>query len=104
VWLLGEIYGITHQFDTKQSIMLSLFEARAAFINCRQGQHQSNADYLAVFTANVQVLEHNKAVVGNSESYMKLIHPLLTLMSNEHAQMAHDQTLGMAFLLGADTC
>jgi hypothetical protein len=99
---LNEINGITHQFDTKQSIILSLIEARAAFINCKQGPTQSNAEYLAVFTANVQVLEHYKAVVGEGESYMTSSNPLLKLTAKEREQMTRDRTIGMAFLRNSD--
>jgi hypothetical protein len=61
VWILKEIKGFNHQFDTKRNIFLSLLDACISYFNCRQTEHQSNAEYLAVFTFNVQVLEYYKA-------------------------------------------
>jgi hypothetical protein len=58
IWLLNEIKGVTHQFDTKRNMYLSLLDARIAYFTCRQAANQTNADYLAVFSANVQVLEY----------------------------------------------
>jgi hypothetical protein len=100
VWILKEIKGVTHQFDTKCNMFLSLLDARVAYFNCRQNQHQSNADYLAVFTSHVQVLEYYKANI--SESYLLVDDKGGTLTVDEREKIARDCTIAMNFLKGAD--
>jgi hypothetical protein len=101
-WILGAINGITHQFHMKQSIQLSLLEAQAAIMNFCQSSNQLNADYLAVFTANVQVMKHYWSIVGEGESYIKSDDPLQPYTPKERAQIARDKMLRMAFLRGSD--
>jgi hypothetical protein len=100
VWILKEIKGVTHQFDNKRNMFLSLLDAHTAYYNCRQTQHQSNAEYLAIFTGNVQVLEYYKANV--SESYLLVQDPTGTLKIDGWKKIARDCTIAMAFLKGAD--
>ena len=100
LWLLSEIKGVTHQFDTKRNIFLSLLDARIAYYTCSQGQGQSDADYLEVFRSNVEVLEYYKANVG--ESYTLIDDKNGTLSVAEHSKLARGKTIAMAFLKGAD--
>jgi hypothetical protein len=100
IWLLGEIKGVTHQFDTKRNMYLSLLDARIAYFTCKQTQNQTNADYLEVFTSHVQVLEYYKANIG--ESYLLVDSANGTYNTVERTQMARGLTIAMAFLRGAD--
>jgi hypothetical protein len=98
VWLLSEIKGVTHQFDTKRNVFLSLLDARIAYYTCKQGQNQSNTDYLEIFSANVQVLEYYKASIGESFNLV----PASLETETVQTQSARGQTIAMAFLRGAD--
>jgi Zinc knuckle len=100
VGLLNEIKGVTHQFDTKRNLYLSVHRARKAYYTCVQTQHQTDAEYLAVFTANIQVLEYYKAPVG--ESYKMAGGDKDTQTIEIRAKVARDASIAMAFLDGAD--
>jgi Zinc knuckle len=100
IWLLNEIKGVTHQFDTKRNMYLSLLDARIAYFTCRQTANQTNAEYLAVFSANVQVLEYYKATI--SESHLLVDNLGGTRTTEERQKIARDCTIAMAFLKGAD--
>jgi hypothetical protein len=100
VWLLGEIKGVTHQFDTKRNIFLSLLDARIAYFSCKQTQQQTDTEYLEVFRANVEVLEYYKANI--SESHLLVDNLGGTLTEVECKKIARGCTIAMAFLRGAD--
>jgi Zinc knuckle len=100
VWLLKQIKAISHQFDTKQYMYLSLLDARAAYINCRQGLNQTDAEYFELFTANVQVLEYFKANVG--EVYTLADDPTGRLTEAARKKLVRDRSIAAAFLRGAD--
>jgi hypothetical protein len=100
IWLLGEIKGVTHQFDTKRNVLLSLLDARIAYHTCKQGPNQTNAEYLEVFTSHVQVLEYYKANIG--ERYLLINNANNTLSTTEATSMARGCTIAMAVLRGAD--
>jgi hypothetical protein len=100
VWLLSEIKGVTHQFDTKRNIFLSLLDARITYYTCSQTQHQSDAEYLSVFRANIEVLEYYKANIG--ESYLLIDDAGGTLTVTESTALSRSRTIAMAFLRGSD--
>jgi hypothetical protein len=100
IWLLKEINGVAHQFDTSRNTYLSLIDARAEFYNLRQGASQSNASYLAVFTSNVQVLDYYKA--SFSESYLLVDDKFGTLSVEDRTKSTRDKTLAIVFLRGSD--
>jgi hypothetical protein len=81
-------------------MFLSLLDARIAYYNCRQTAHQSNAQYLALFTANIQVLEYYKATI--SESHLLIDDDCGLLDVDTCQRIARDRTIAMAFLKGAD--
>jgi hypothetical protein len=70
-------------------------DAWIAYYTCKQGQYQSNAEYLEKLSANVQVLEYYKASAGYT-----LFDPS---RGNVYAstQIARGYTIAMAFLRGA---
>jgi Zinc knuckle len=100
IWLLNEIKGVTHQFNTKRRIFLSLLDARRAYFTCRHAQNQTNADYLEVFRSNVEVLEYYKATVGESYELIENIGGNMTVA--ERTAVAQGCTIAMAFLCGSD--
>jgi hypothetical protein len=100
VWLLGEIKGVTHQFDTKRNIFLSLLDARIAYFTCKQLQQQTDAEYLEIFRANVEVLEYYKADI--SESHLLIDNSDNKLTDVERKKIARGCTIAMAFLRGSD--
>jgi Zinc knuckle len=79
---------------------LSLLDARIAYFSCKQTQHQSDAEYLEVFRANVEVLEYYKANI--SESHLLIDNTDGTLSEAECKKLARGCTIAMAFLRGAD--
>jgi hypothetical protein len=97
IWLLKEIKGVTHKFDTKRHVVMSLLDARVAFYNCHQTQNQTNADYLATFQSNVQVLEYYKATVG--ENY---IHADASKSVTERTKIMRDSTIAIMFIRNSD--
>jgi hypothetical protein len=80
-------------------MFLSLLYAQIAYYTCRQTNQQTNAQDLALFTANVQVLEYYKAAV--SESYL-LIDGDNGATVEARKKVALDRTIAMAFWKGAD--
>jgi hypothetical protein len=100
IWLLNEIKGVKHQFDTKRSIFLSLLDARIAYFTCKQSPNQTNADYLEVFRSSIEVLEYYKATVG--ESYLLIEDTAGTLTIPERTSLARGRTIAMAFIRGSD--
>jgi Zinc knuckle len=100
VWLLHEIKGVTHQFDTKRSIFLSLLDARIAYYTCSQAHNQSDAEYLAIFRSNIEVLEYYKATIG--ESYLLIDDAAGTLTIQQRTAISRSRTIAMAFLRGSD--
>jgi Zinc knuckle len=99
-WLLNEIKGVTHQFDTKRNIFLSLLDARIAYYTCKQLAHQTNAEYLEIFRSNVEVLEYYKANIG--ESYLLIDNPTGRLTTAERTALARGRTIAIAFIRGSD--
>jgi Zinc knuckle len=91
---------VTHQFDTKRNVFLSLLDARIAYHTCKQPPHQTNAEYLEIFTSHVQVLEYYKATVG--ESYLLIDDDNGMLNVATRTLKARGCTIAMAFLRGAD--
>ena len=66
VWLLQQIKGVMHQFDTKQDGFIAALAARSALMNYKQESDQTNADYFDQFKAHVDVLEYYGAKVAES--------------------------------------
>jgi hypothetical protein len=63
-WLLKEIQGITHRFESTRNVFISLDDAWSGYYAYRQGNKQTLHEYLKDFQALVQVLEHYGAALG----------------------------------------
>ena len=55
-WLLEQVRAVTLQFNAKRNSCLLLMDARTSFLTCKQGQHQSRHEYLAVISVKCGVL------------------------------------------------
>jgi hypothetical protein len=66
-WLLNQIKGLIHQFNTEQYIYISLADARDAYINCKQSPEQTDAEYYKSFKAVVDVLEYYGANIAEQD-------------------------------------
>ena len=101
VWLLNQIRGVMHQFDTKQNSFFSTHDARSALMNCTQAPTQSNADYMDQFRAFVEVLEYIGATVSESPSLLPRA-LFATQPATVQTKAAHDYTLAALFLRNSD--
>ncbi|KAI2502266.1 hypothetical protein MHU86_12155 [Fragilaria crotonensis] len=68
-WLLNNIKAITMQFDAKHNGYISMLDATAAFLNCRQQQGQSADSYLEAMKSHTDTIEyHGGTLVLNPSS------------------------------------
>jgi Reverse transcriptase (RNA-dependent DNA polymerase)/Zinc knuckle len=73
IWLLNEIKGITHQFESTRIAFVSLDAAWVSYYKYNQGPDQSLHDYLKDYQSMVEVLEHYGAVIGTAGPYLALV-------------------------------
>ena len=57
LWLLEELKKLTSGIDAKLNVHDTLHDAMIAFLTMRQGQNESNDDYMKRFRANEQTLK-----------------------------------------------
>ena len=62
-WMLKEIRVVSLQFDEKKNPYVSLLEAKANFLNCEQGQHQSPAEYLEELKTWIDDIEYHGGTI-----------------------------------------
>ena len=68
-WLLSEIRAITLQFDEKKNPFVSLLEAKAAYLNCKQGPLQTpHEEYLEAMKALADNIEYQGVPYARSNS------------------------------------
>jgi hypothetical protein len=48
VWLVNNLRNVCHKFETTEYRINALLDAKAAIVNYRQGQYQSNSDYFDI--------------------------------------------------------
>ena len=58
-WLLKQIKSVTLQFDETKYGFLSIMDARASFLNGRQGQNQTAEDYLEQVRSWADAIEYH---------------------------------------------
>jgi hypothetical protein len=71
VWLLAEIWGITHKFEGIRNVFISLDDAWTSYYGYSQGHLQTVHDYLKEFQGLVQVLDHYGAAIGADGPYQE---------------------------------
>jgi hypothetical protein len=101
-WILKEIKGVTHQFDTTRDVFMSLLEARIAFYTCKQENNQSLDEYLDTFSAHVDVLEYYGADVSERFDLIPAASSGKAVDDDTRKAQARGRTLAMALLRGAD--
>ena len=103
VWLLQEIRAVMLNFDEKQERFVALINAQRQFFNCRQGPHQSNADFLETVKIWASAIEYYG---GSLTEHYNLIPELDEAgQPRDEAtrrQLARDRTLSQVLLAGAD--
>ena len=87
-WIIHEIQGITHRFDSTRNIFISLDDAWSLFYAYRQGSDQSLHDFLKDFQCLVQVLEHYGAVFGHEKPFQESVKQRVTSTASPDSSAA----------------
>ena len=102
-WLLNQVRAVTLQFDETKYAFISSMDARANFLNCRQGQDESAEDYLEKVRAWASAIEHHGGTVSESHTLIPPTDASGKLRSiEERKRLAMDHTLAAAVIRGAD--
>jgi hypothetical protein len=103
-WLLKQIKSVTLQFDETKYGFISIMDARASFLNCRQGQGQTAEDYLKQVQSWADAIEYHGGSVAESYELIPadLGEGAALLSVDERKQLARDRTLAAAVIRGAD--
>jgi hypothetical protein len=102
-WFLRNINAITMQFDAKHNGYISMLDATANFLNCRQGQQQTVSNYMETLKSHVDTIEyHGGTVVLNPNLAPNRALDGTPLSAAERMKISRDCTLAAALLRGAD--
>jgi hypothetical protein len=66
LWFLTNIKSITMQFDAMKSAFISLLDARAHFLNCKQGEDQSNDEYADLMRNWAEAIEYHRGIIAEN--------------------------------------
>lgn len=58
-WMLKKIKAVTMQFDAKHNGYISMLDATAGFLNCRQQQGQTADSYLEALKSHADTIEYH---------------------------------------------
>jgi hypothetical protein len=102
-WLLKQIKAVTLQFDETRNGFLSLLDALANFVNCRQKEGQTVDDYVDALRGFVDTIEyHGGTVVSNPTLVPETDADGALRTIQVRTIIARDRTLAMALIRGAD--
>ena len=103
-WFLSNIQAVTMQFDTKHNGYVSMLDAIAGFVNCRQQRGQSVSAYLEALKSFSDTIEyHGGTIVLNPDLAPTHDAPDCNALSQpERDKIARNCTLGAALIRGAD--
>jgi hypothetical protein len=102
-WLLKNIKAVTMQFDAKHNGFVSMLDATAGFVNCRQQQGQTPDSYLEALKSHADTIEYHGGMLAlNPNLVPERKADGTTYSAAERAQIARDCTLGAAYIRGAD--
>lgn len=102
-WLLKQIKSVTLQFDETKYGFVSIMDARANFLNCRQGQGQTAADFIEQLRSWADAIEyHGGSVAESHELIAEMADDGTARTVEERMRMARDRTLGAAVIRGMD--
>jgi hypothetical protein len=74
-WLFNNIKATTLQFDERRNGFISLLDARASFLNCRQGPDQTPDAYLEVLRGWADAIEYYGGTVAENHSLVSATSP-----------------------------
>lgn len=72
-WLSKETQGITHRFEGKRNVFISLDDAWSDCCSFRQGRNQDLHEHLKEHQALVQALNHCGAAIGSAGPHLASI-------------------------------
>ena len=102
-WMLKNIKAVTMQFDAKHNGYISMLDATAAFLNCRQQQGQSADSYLEALKSHADTIEyHGGTLVLNPKLAPEKRANGTTYTDEERKKIGRDRTLAAAFIRGTD--
>jgi hypothetical protein len=110
-WILKEIQGITHRFEGKHNVFISLDDAWTSYYTFRQGNQQTLHEYRNDYQGLVQVLEHYGAALGAEAPYQDALKAQITadnpgLSAEEYRTRtvlaAKNKSVAIGFLKRAD--
>ena len=102
LWFLKQIKSVTLQFDSRMNAFISLLDARASFLNCRQKEGQPCNVYLEALNAWVDAIEYHGGSVSESYELIPEYAEGIRRSIAVRKYMARDKTLAIAFIRGAD--
>jgi Zinc knuckle len=103
-WMLKNIKAVTMQFDAKHNGYISMLDATAAFLNCRQQQGQTADSYLEALKSHADTIEYHGGTLVLNPNLVPATRDDGTPYNNEEERkkVARDCTLGAAFIRGSD--
>lgn len=102
-WLLSNIKAVTMQFDAKHNGYISMLDATASFLNCRQQQGQSADNYLEAMKSRIDTIEYHGGTLVLNPGLAPEIRDDGTRYSDaERMKIARDCMLAAALIRGSD--
>jgi hypothetical protein len=102
-WLLSNIKAVTMQFDAKHNGYVSMLNATAGFLNCRQQPGQSADNYLEALKSHTDTIEYHGGTLALNVNLAPKTKADGSKYSNaERAKIARDCTLAAALIRGSD--
>ena len=102
-WLLNNIRNVTMQFDAKHKAQMSILDAVAGFVNCRQQPMQTDDHYFEAMKTHVDTIEyHGGTVVLNPSLAPEFKQDGTPYTRTESMKIARDEILGVALIRGSD--
>lgn len=103
-WMLKNIKAITMQFDAKHNGYISMLDATAGFLNCRQQQGQTADSYLEALKGHADTIEYHGGILVLNQNLVPTMKDdgITPYTDDERKKIGRDCTLGAAFIRGAD--
>ena len=102
-WLLKQVRAVFLKFDDTQDPFMALGDARTQFQTCKQGPHQTDADYLEMIKMWAFAIEHFGGSLSNDYALIPATDPDGKARDTAtRRKLARDRTLATALLRGAD--
>jgi Reverse transcriptase (RNA-dependent DNA polymerase) len=103
VWLLQSIRKVTYNFEDRRYVYASLLNAELNYLNYKQHEHETVAQYLMNFRTRYEVFEHYGGCIGTHDTALKAVpDDSGKLTDNERRAKSRDATLAHLFIRHAD--